>query len=379
MKELTYYNSYVEIDLTALKQNYEKVKAHVKNKPIMPVVKAECYGLGAHKAVSLLTTAYDIDIFGLAQVFEGVSLREQGIVDTELLIMAPAPSHAVRHAVEHDLQMTVINPQAVREISDWSDRLHKTTKVHIKIETGMNRVGATVGEQLEQLILAIDEARNVELVGAFTHFSTASCANDPFVLEQFELFKRGVKQIEDAGFELEYIHCCNSGSTVWLEEAEQLCTHYRPGSLFMGYCMLEDRSNPLGLREPQSWRAFITNLRTIQPGESCGYDRHFKATEPTVVATVGIGYGDGLFRPMVANGGPVMINDTKTKYLACCMDQCMVDATGIDCKIGDEVTIFGHTAGGQLLSAFDIAEFTGQAYQNAILGPNYRVKRIYTF
>ncbi|MBQ9535744.1 MAG: alanine racemase [Clostridia bacterium] len=376
--DLKFYNSYMEIDLGALENNFKKVQRHVGERRILPVVKSNAYGLGVMEVTHVLTERCGVDIVGIAQVLEGIDLRKAGYLDIDILIMGSSPAHAIPYAVKYGLQLTVFSEDSLREISRAARELGKrSAKVQVKIETGMNRIGVRGGEELARLLKLIRELGNIQLVGAFTHFANAVYRQDAFTLEQYGRFKAAVEQIKAEGFELQYVHCSNSGAMMWLDDSE-ICTHARPGSLYMGYCTMADYSNDLGLREPASWRSFIVNVHDVYPGESVGYDRHFMPERRTTVATVAIGYADGLFRPMAVDGGPVLIGDARTRYLGCCMDQCFVDATGIDCRIGDEVTIFGYSSGGTLLSALEITRFTGQCYQNdTICSPNSRVERIY--
>ncbi len=372
-----FYSSYLEVDLGALRGNIEKTLRHIGNKcGMIPVIKANCYAMGLERIAALLTDEFRFDTLAVAQVYEGIRLRRAGFAG-QVLVMGSAPAPAVDIAVESDLQLTAFLPSALSAMDSAAAKCGKTARVHIKLETGMNRLGVHIGDELDQLISHIKTLKHTEIIGVFTHFSTASERGSAYTLRQYDLFKRGVAQLRSAGIDPEYVHCCNSGATIWLTEAFDFCTHIRPGSLYMGYDVMEDGSNPLGVREPMSWRAFITNIHEVPPGEGAGYSQHFRPDRPTAVGTVSIGYADGLFRPMVQNGGPVLVNDTRSRYLACMMDQCLVDVTGIDCKVGDEITVVGHSAGGSFISAFEIERLTGQCYQNALTSINDRVLRIY--
>jgi alanine racemase len=152
----------------------------------------------------------------------------------------------------------------------------------------------------------------------------------------------------------------------------------RAGSLLLGYPSMNDGSNPLGVRESMSWRAVVEKINHLSPGESCGYDRVFVARAPTDVAVVNVGFGDGLFRPLAMGGGPVILGDSRTEYLACCMDMCFVNATGIACAVGDEVTLVGTSAGGETLSFTELQQYTGQSLSLPMVSINHRVKRVYT-
>ncbi len=378
--DLKYYNSYAEVDLDVLRDNFAKVKAHIgPSQGFIPVVKGNAYGMGTLPIARMLIEDCGVTVLGNAQIFEAAQIREAGYEDVDILIMGAAPFHAIPYAVKYRLQLPLFNKECALALSKAArDQGVSRIEAQIKVETGLNRIGARPGQQLAELLDCIRECGNIEIVGCFTHFAHSTEYNNPFTEEQYQLFVQGAEQIKAAGWSnMRYIHCANTGATVWFEKAKEICTHVRNGSLYLGYSSMDDYSNPLNVKEPFSWRAFITNIHEIGPGESLGYNRYFKPDKPTTVATVSIGYGDGFYRPLAMNFGPVLVNDTRTRYLGICMDQTFVDVTGIDCKLGDEVTIFGYSKGGELLSAFELERFTGQSFVYPICSPNQRVLRVY--
>ena len=213
----------------------------------------------------------------------------------------------------------------------------------------------------------------------FTHFVNATYTDDPQTPVAYEKFVRAVGQVRAAGIEPQYIHCCNTGATSWFR-GDEISTHIRPGSLYMGYDSMDDGTNWLGVEECVSWRAFVTNLHTIHAGESCGYCNHFVAEKDTLVATIDIGYADGLFRPMAQGSGFLLLNDTLAPYLACSMDQTMVDATNVPgLRVGDQATIFGYSLNGAKLPLAQLQTYTGQNLSYPLCLTNQRVKRIYCY
>ena len=377
--DLRYYNSYVEVDLDVIRSNIEKVKKHIgPDLGMIPVDKGNAYGMGTVPIARMLTQDFGADIISVAQIYEAAQIREAGMKDLEILIMGGIPFHAMPYAIQYRVQLPLFNKESVLALSKAArDAGVARVEAQIKVETGLNRIGVRPGQPMQELLDCIKQCGNIDIVGCFTHFAHATDYNNPFAKQQLECFKEGVAQIKADGWKLRYVHCCNTGATIWFEEARKLCTHVRNGSLYLGYSSMDDYSNPVGVKEPYSWRAFITNIHEIGPGESLGYDQYFKPDKKTMVATISIGYGDGLYRPMTMNKGPVIVNDTVTCYLGTCMDQTFVDVTGIDCKLGDEATIFGYSRGGTLLSAFDLQKFTGQTFVYPICSPNQRVLRVY--
>ena len=373
--DIGFYNSYLEVDLSVIRNSIEKVKQHIEpHLGLIPVVKGNAYGMGLVE-ISRFFLSFNPDMLACGQVVEAAELREAGI-NCELFVMSGVPYHALDKAIELDLHIPVYNIESVLHISKISRNKNKKAKVHIKIETGLNRIGIRPGEPLAQLLDYIKSIDNIDVQGVYTHFSNATVVNDQFTLKQLEIFNSAVEQVRNAGFSPKYIHCRNTGAVSWLRE--NISTHVRVGTLLYGFAGMDDNTNLLNLeKEPESWRAFVTNINTLQPGESCGYGMSYTAEKPTRVATIDIGYADGLFRPLATNHGPVLVGDQRAKYLATAMDQTLIDVTDINCKIGDEVTIFGYSRNGAPLTLAELEKVTGHTMTYLQANISHRVKRVY--
>lgn len=376
--EIGMYHSYLEVDFGNMKEQYRKVQAAAAPRGVIPVMKANAYGIGLLPMADFLVNTMGAEVLAVAQTCEGVTLRQGGFRQADIMLLGPAPENAVPYAVENRLLLPVFN----RENADMVDAAAReqglVARVQLKINTGMNRIGVCAGPDLDALLAHLKTLRNISVAGVFTHFVNATYTDDPQTPVAYEKFCRAVEQIRAAGFAPRYIHCCNTGATSWFK-GDAISTHVRPGSLYMGYDSMDDGTNWLQVQEGISWRAFVTNLHAIHAGESCGYCNHFVAEKDTLVATVDIGYADGLFRPMAQGTGVILLNDTRTRYLATSMDQTMIDATGIDCRVGDEVTIFGYSKNGAKLPLAELQQYTGQnlSYPLCLITP--RVKRIYRY
>ena len=377
--ELGNYNSYLEIDFSKIKDACEKVQKQIGPKQqMLPVLKANAYGIGALEMAAFLVQTIGVKAVAVAQVYEGCELRTAGYRAIDILVMGAPPRHVLPYAVENDLMTPVFRLEDARLLDAEAARQNKRARVHIKLDTGMNRIGVRVGAPLEELLAGLKGLAHLEVVGVFTHFASATVTGDPFTPVQYELFKQGVQQVKDAGFTLQYIHCRNSGAIEWFPA--DVCTHVRPGSLYMGYASMDDHTNVLDVHESTSWRAFITNIHELQPGESAGYGRHYMAEQPTAIATIDVGYADGIYRPLGQNGGPLLVGEHRTKYLACAMDQTIIDVTGIPCAVGDEVTLYGWTSSGKtFLSMEELEIFTGQTLAMNMCAVARRVKRVYKY
>ena len=374
------YNSYLEVDFGKMKESFRKVQAAAGKRGVIPVLKANAYGIGLIPMADFLVNTMNCDVMAVAQTSEGVQLREGGFRKADIMLLGPAPEHAVIYAVENDLLLPVFNEQNARWASEAAQKLGKTARVQIKIDTGMNRIGVAQGQPLADFLKVLKTLPALQVEGVFTHFVNATYTDDPQTPVAYAKFEQAVAQIREAGIEPRYIHCCNTGATSWFK-GDRISTHVRPGSLYMGYDSMDDGTNWLEVEEGISWRAFVTNIHTVKAGESCGYCNHHVCEKDTVVATVDIGYADGLYRPMAqgGTGGVCLVNDSRCAYLATSMDQTMVDVTGVDVKVGDQVTVFGFSLGGAKLPLAELQNYTNQNLSLPLCLTNHRVKRIYKY
>ena len=374
------YNSYLEVNFGKMKESFRKVQAAAGSRGVIPVLKANAYGIGLLPMADFLVNTMGCDVMAVAQTSEGVQLREGGFRRADIMLLGPAPEHAVIYAVENDLLLPIFNEQNARWASEAACKLGKTARVQIKIDTGMNRIGVAHGAPLDAFLNTLKTLPALQVEGVFTYFVNATYTDDPQTPVAYAKFEQAVYQIREAGIDPRYIHCCNTGATSWFK-GDRISTHVRPGSLYMGYDSMDDGTNWLEVEEGISWRAFITNIHTVKAGESCGYCNHHVCETDTVVATVDIGYADGLYRPMAqgGTGGVCLVNDSRCKYLATSMDQTMVDVTGVDCKVGDQVTVFGFSLGGAKLPLAELQNYTNQNLSLPLCLTNHRVKRIYKY
>ena len=350
-----YRNSCLEVNLDTIRDNIAKIRRHIgPERGMIGVVKGDGYGLGVIPVARLLVEECGFDILAVAHVCEGIELREAFVPDSvDILVLSAFPDEALPAIVEYGLTPTVFTPGTVAMLEAEAARKGCRVKVHIKVETGMNRLGARPGAELADLAESLKAAPHLDVAGVYTHFATAKDYNDPFALTQMERFKAGVAELDAAGIAPPVVHTANTGATIWFRESYG--THVRCAGLFLGYSKMNDRSNPVGVREAASWRAVVTHVREVMPGESVGYSRFFKPDRPSRVAVIGVGYVDGLHRDVAMSGGPLLINGCKTRYVGVCMDQCFADVTDIPCEVGDIATLIG--ADGDLyVSPFDLMD-----------------------
>lgn len=380
--DINYYNSRLDINLDAISRNIEKIRAYTGGLQVLPVVKSNAYGLGTAEIARHLVKNCGIRLLAAARIFEACQIQDAGCTETEIMILGPVPPCSIPVAVERDIQIPLfLKSDALLLSQETHRRGLPCVKAHLKIETGMNRIGVKPGAELEEFLRYIKGLGNIEIDGVFTHFATADQAQygegNPFTRQQLALFQRALAQTRDAGISPRFIHCCNTGGTTWLKEAYPLSTHVRVGSLYLGYSSVQDDWNPVNVEECASWKTLIVNLRDIQPGESVGYGRAFMPDTPTRVAVIGIGYGDGYLRSFAAAGAPVLIGGHRCKFVGVAMDQSFVDVTGVECEIGDPVTLFGEDGRGNRISGLEIGHLMGETRLAMFTHITQRVARVY--
>ncbi len=370
-----FYNSYFKVDTETVVRNFYKVKDYISpDTDIIPVIKGNCYGYGLVPMAKIFAERCHAPLLANAAMYEAVELRQNGI-NCDILIIGGIPQHLLHGAVEYDLQVPLFEEVTAKKLNDLAAGTGKTIKVHIKLETGMNRLGVRPGADLSALLDQVKKLKNIKVVGAYTHFATSTADYyDPFALEQFEKFKEGAAQIEAAGFPLTYKHCCNSAAIAWFREAYG--THVRSCSSILGHMAMEDGREPIGLEEPVEIGAYITNIHSVSPGETIGYSRAYKVQRPMKVATLSIGFADGFYPKWMRGGGPVLVSGVKTRFLGCCMDQSFVDVTDIPCRLGQKAILIGRD-GGERITTWDMEQFCENTFEYlyGTVGP--RVERIY--
>ena len=373
------YSSHLFVDLNILRDNARSIMADLGPEvEMMPVLKDDAYGLGLLPVARALASLPGIRTFALAQVSECARLREAGIRQ-DLLIIGGIPGAHVKHAVACSAMLTVGRLGLVPQIAQEARNQGKTARVHIKIETGLNRIGLKPGEELAALIAELKaEADAVQVDGAFSHFSDIKCLGlDDSSKKQLALFREGLQQLEAAGISPRLRHMCQSAASEWMPEA-------RFNAARIGRRLYMDHQDhphapgtPGAVRELASWRATITNLRALQAGDTLGYGGHFHLDAPRTIATVCVGYGDGLNIQLAESYAPVLVNGKQGRLMHTCMDQCFVDVTGIDCQVDDAVTFFGYSPEGVLLPSQEVARPIGCEGVSLTANLFPRVQRVY--
>lgn len=346
-------NSILSVDLKRVRQNVKAILSELEGGQLIPVLKDNAYGLGLETMGHLMEEFPQISTLAVAQVEEGAVLRKAGIT-REILVMGGIPNHLLRAAVELDLTIAVGRLELLPVLALLGRSLERPVKVQIKIETGLNRTGVAPGEELAHLLEEWrTEKGTFQVMGAFSHF--ADLSDQSRVQAQYRLFLEGVEQLQAGGIEIPLRHISASA-------AHELFPQYRLDGVRVGRRLYMDHpTQPTGrVSETATWRTWITNLRTLQAGAPLGYGGKVFLERDATVATIAVGYGDGLSEELVRVHGPVLVGGERTRLMACCMDQTLVDVTGIPCRVGDPVTLFGWDERGNLLPSQEVALLVGE-------------------
>ncbi|MBQ2991152.1 MAG: alanine racemase [Clostridia bacterium] len=364
------YN-YCEIDLEAIRNNVRVMRSAVAGgADFLAVVKADGYG---HGAVPVARAAIEAGAVMLAVAIpeEGVELREAGI-DTPILVLGGIEEAAAEAVVRHDLTQVVFDEARIRALSEAGARLGKTAKVHLKLDTGMNRIGVRTEEEVIRLTEMIDGLENIELTGCFTHMATADEDERADTYRQIERFEALCRAIASVHPERIIRHAANTASIFRYPQA-----HFdmvRGGIALYGYPPVEEAK---GLMPAMRWAARAVYVKEIMPGDKVSYGGLFEAKAPVRVMTVPVGYADG-YRRGLTGRGCVLVRGQRAPILGrVCMDQIMVDVTHIDgAQAGDEVVLLG-AQGEEMIDADEMAAWLGTISYEVICSPSRRVPRIY--
>ena len=356
--------------LNQIQKNMEEIRKIVPAQArILAVVKADGYGHGALET-SQRAIAGGADWLAVASVSEGVSLRH-GRITVPILVLGAVTADDVEDGVRYDLVQTVCSPEMVCLCEEAARKLSLTAKVHLKIDSGMGRIGARTREEIEIILNALSNSPHVILTGAFTHFSDADGDDEgiKYTYRQFERFMELSSCLPDKILR----HCANSAAIHRFPE--MALDMVRVGISLYGYPPVPE--NPLGLKPCMRWSAKISYIKTMPEGEYISYGRTYRTPERKRIATITCGYADGYHRA----AGPeaeVLIRGKRAKVVGrICMDQMLADITDIpEAKEEDEVVLIG-SDGSEQITAEDIAGWAGTISYEILLSVGSRVERVF--
>ncbi len=368
------HRTWAEIDLNALVHNFKILKQKASGSKIMAVVKADAYGHSV-AAVAPVLQQNGADYFAVSNIEEAIALRNLKI-EKPILILGYTPVNNVCELYKNDLLQCVYSKEYALELSNAAVENNIKIKVHIKLDTGMSRLGFDCrNDLLSGIEDAIFSAKLEGFVfdGVFTHFANADCdlnKRDDFTDSQYCRFENAVKKFEQSGLKPNLIHCCNSAA--FLLDDEKHLDLSRVGISLYGLSPSNDMNIEDDLIPVMTVKSVVSMVKEINPHDTVGYGRTFKADKKMKIATVTAGYADGYPR-LLSGKGFVLINGKKADIIGrICMDQMSVDVSNIpDVKMGDEVILFGKD-----LKVDTLADMCGTINYEIICGISPRVPRV---
>lgn len=372
---IQYQRVIAEINLDAVAFNIKNIRKLVKKEiRIMGIVKADAYGHGAVE-VSKVLLYHGADCLGVAILDEAIQLRKNNI-HVPVLILGYTPSAKLADVIKYNVAQTVFSIDTAKELSEIAVKQGKNAVVHIKIDTGMGRIGFMPSEKAAEEIAQIAALPNIVIEGIYTHFASADEYDKTFTKKQLALFRSMVEKLEKKGILIPLKHCANSAAVIDLEE--DIFNMVRPGIILYGlYPSEEVQKQKLPLQPVMSIKTHISYVKEVEEGTSIGYGRTFITKRKSRIATVPVGYADGFARSM-AKGGRVIVGNGYAPVVGrICMDQFMIDVTDIEqIKAGDEVVILGQK-GNQFISAQEIAQIMDTISYEVVCMIGKRVPREY--
>ena len=365
--------SCVEIDLAALRHNYNEIRRVTSpNADIMAVVKADAYGHGAVMCAKTLIEC-GASYLCVATIGEAKELREAGIT-ARILILGYTDPLNFDDVVKYDIDQAVYDYEAAKVLSDEAVKQKKTCRIHIKLDTGMGRLGFIADGSSTEEIKKICQLPGLDHYGVFSHFAVADTEDDEYTMQQFVKFMSEVDELAKCGITFEKRHICNSAGIMRFPGMH--LDMVRAGIILYGLLPpgCPASKEPVDLVPVMTWYAKVIHMKTVPVGTSVSYGRHFIAKRPTKILTVSIGYADGLSR-RYSNGFELMVGGQRAPIVGnVCMDMCMLDATDISEYVGVRslVTVFGKHR-----SVDELAEYLGTINYEITCIIGKRVPRIY--
>lgn len=370
--------TFLEVNLNQLKTNLQNIRAHTKTK-VMVMVKANAYGHGVDGVAPFIES--QTDYFGVALVEEGIHLRNLGI-KKPILVAGGTLIEQLPLFFDYDLTLTASSPDLLLAVDHLALSRRQTIKVHLKIDTGMERVGVHEYEAESFLYQSLARSQFVEIEGIYTHLANSEINVESIGLLiatsklvdsriQLERFQEVLQFYEKNNLPTPIRHVCNSGGILNLPEAH--LDMVRPGVLFYGVYPARDIEKKIDVKPALTWKSKVAYSKVTQPGRSISYGSLYQVEgSPKRIVTIPCGYADGYFRRMT-NQAQVIVNGKKYQQVGrICMDQFMVNVESDDVEVGDEVILFGDE-----ITAEDLADWTGTNEYEVMTNISARVPRVF--
>lgn len=373
--------TWAEISLDALEHNFKSIKSKLKkDTKILAVIKSDAYGHGVAQVAKTLSEcgAY---CFAVAFVDEGVELRNDGIKNP-IMLLGYTPVSQAETIIKHEIQPAVMSYDMAKQFSDTAVRLGKECKVHIKLDTGMSRVGFVCNESDEDNnkalneIVRISKLPGIKIEGLFTHFAMADSASDNLTEVQFSRYMKMAEALEKSGVNIPIKHVCNSAAL--LRYPHMHLDMVRAGIIIYGVKPSDEINWDIDLQPVMQLKTILTQIKTMRGDEGVSYGCRYTAEKGDVIGTIPVGYADGYSRSIsgkafvIAGGKKVPVVGT------ICMDQCMIKLNGVNnISVEDEITLFGKSGDCQV-SIEEVAKWKNTISYEILCDIGRRVPRVYT-
>jgi alanine racemase len=361
----------VEVDLKILSENFKAVKAHIKNSKVMPILKANAYGHGLVR-VAQLYEELKADYLGVAVVEEGILLREMGI-KIPILVLGGVWGNQIPLFLKNNLTITASSIDKLKQIDETAAQMKAKAIVHLKIDTGMERVGVHY-YNAKKFLEAAYSYKNINVEGIYSHFATAESDDLTFTKLQLERFNDVLRFYDKHSIKPPIRHISNSGAVLQLPEAN--LDMVRPGIMLFGVYPSKNIKKTVSVKPALTWKSLVVYFKVIKAGNAVGYGLTWKPDHNIRAVTIPVGYGDGYFRSM-SHKAKVLLNGKLYPVIGnISMDQIVVNIENDSAYNSDEVILLGSN-GKNSITAEDLAEWAGTIPYEILTNINTRVPRIY--
>jgi alanine racemase len=365
--------THAEIDLARLTANYRAIETAVSPAQLMPILKANAYGHGL-LAIARHMAQLGAPYLGVAYLEEGILLRQSGIT-TPILVLGGIIGNQVPHFLKHDLTLTASSVEKIEQIEAAAQQMGVTARVHLKIDTGMERIGVHY-YSADTLLEAALRCRHCQVEGIFSHFANADAAHLNSAKLQLERFQEVLRFYERRSLPLPPLrHMANSGAILQLPGSH--FNMVRPGILLYGVYPSAEVSRTIAVQPVLSWKSRVVYFKVVKPGHPVSYGSTWQSDHMVRVVTIPVGYGDGYFR-RASGQAQVIIRGKRYPVVGrICMDQMMINIEWDSAYNNDEVLLIGTGENGTAVTVEDIAEWAGTIPYEVLTNINTRVPRVY--
>lgn len=361
-------DTYLEVNLSNFKNNLEKIMSYVSPKEVMPVIKADGYGMGIKNMIGVINEL-EIKTACVALVIEGIELKQVGYKGN-VLVINPCMMEELEEAVQYDLSLGASIKDEIVKINELAKQNNKVMRIHLEIETGMHRTGIKL-EDLHEYIQLCKGLENIKIDGVYTHFATSDELNSEYMKQQASIFEQAVHMLNDNNIFPKYVHMSNSGGIQQIHN-DNFTTAVRPGLIIYGHNVNDNFENSIGIKPVSRLISKVTLIKNVDNDNNNPY----AILGATKIATIPIGYADGYPRAL-SNKGKVVINNNVCNIIGnVLMDNILVDVSSLDnVNVGDVVYIWDN----EKISVEDIAKEASTINYEILSRISPRVERRYVY